>query len=123
MPTMITVMTQKMAKVEKTFKVLGIDGEATYAFGEKISYTDLGKGFEDKVSRFKVKFDLLKECLFCYVLSHDAFVNQYIDAKKLLAESGPTVLKVAQKAMKHPKVAQYMAEEGNKPFFGINTLW
>ena len=57
------------------------------------------------------------------MLNNDAFVNQYIDAKKLLAESAPTVVKLARKAMKHPKVAEYMAEEGDKPFFGINTLW
>ena len=50
MPTMITVMAKNMAKIEKTFKVLGIDGESTYAFGEKISYTDLGKGLKIDVS-------------------------------------------------------------------------
>ena len=44
MPTMITLMAKNMTKIEKTFKVLGIDGESTYAFGENISYTDLGKG-------------------------------------------------------------------------------
>ena len=53
MPTMITVMAQKMTKVEKTFKVLGIDGESTYAFGEKISYTDLGKVMKIRFREFR----------------------------------------------------------------------
>ena len=83
---------------------MGINGQTKYAFGDKLSLTDL-------------------ECLFYYLLFNDNSVNQYIDAKKIFENAAPIVLKIAENAIKHPVVAQYMIEEGKDEFLGIYNLW
>ena len=101
---MVVTMATSMGKVKKTFKVLGINGQTKYAFGDIISLTDL-------------------ECLFYYLLFNDKSINRYIDAKKIFAESSPTVLKIAENAIKHPIVAKYIKDEGNDEFLGVYNLW
>ena len=104
MPTMVNTCCGLIAKVEKTFKTLNVSMDKQYIFGDRISLVDL-------------------DCVFWYLFFNDAFVNNYIDAKKSLEEHAPTVVKFAKKAMKHPAVAEYIAAEGANPFLGINTLW
>ena len=104
MPTMIKALCASLPKVEKTLKVLKLDLNQKYAFGESISLVDL-------------------DCLWYYLWTADPFVNQYIEAKKMFAEVAPTILKLAEKSMKHPVVAEYLADDGKNPFLGINTLW
>ena len=48
---------------------------------------------------------------------------ELIDAKTLFAKHAPMMNSIAKKAIRHPAVAEYMAEDGCKPFFGINTIW
>ena len=50
-------------------------------------------------------------------------MNQYTNAKEIFSQAAPTVTKTAEKALQHPKIAEYMAKDGMKPFTGINTIW
>merc|ERR1711976_950253 len=66
MPTMMKMLVAGLPKIEKTFKVLKLDLNQKYAFGDTISLVDL-------------------DCLWYYLWTADPFVNQYINAKELFA--------------------------------------
>ena len=55
------------------------------------------------------------------LLVDDATYNQYYDMKSVLV-AAPTLNKLAENAAKHPIIAEYLAEDGNLPFTGLNLL-
>ena len=42
--------------------------------------------------------------------------------KNVLNEAAPTVVKLAEKAKKHPAVAEYIADDGNNRYTGLTIL-
>merc|ERR1712212_127816 len=98
--TVSQVSQAMLPKVEKTINhVSTLSGK--YAMGDTITMVDLAC----------LTFKLFFSC-------HD--FQSAGDLKSILPKHGPTILKIANEAEKHPAVADYLRSDGSKKYTGLN---
>ena len=114
-----------LPRIEKTLKTLNLPLNGRYLFGDEISLADL-KFLWLKIlltdpffNKEKVSSKSHKQFFVESRLRIRNKPNKYAAVSKVLQDSAPTALQIANKAASHPSVSDYLAKDGHLPATGI----
>ena len=107
-------MKKMIPQVDKALKTLNLPIGDKFMFGDTISVADL------QVPFFRNEKAYI-QCLQFKLFLDDAAYNEHYDMRSVL-EAAPVMHQLAKNAAKHPIIAEYLVQDGNSPFTGLNIL-